>query len=98
MILTQPKSRVVFFRITPEEYETLQNLCLASGARSISDLSRLAVAQYVARSLRPKKDPLEREVQRLRTQIQDLAASVKELSMLLKRCVPSDGANENRGE
>ena len=43
MPVPRPRTRLVNFRISEEEYETLRAACTRHGARSISDFARLAV-------------------------------------------------------
>jgi hypothetical protein len=43
MAVLKSRTRLVTFRVSPGEYERLYGLCIASGARSISDFARDAV-------------------------------------------------------
>ena len=43
MTVPRPRTRLVNFRVSDEEYETLRSGCARHGARSISDFARLAV-------------------------------------------------------
>ena len=43
MSITKPRNRVVLFRLTQEEYESLQAACSADQARSISDYARARI-------------------------------------------------------
>lgn len=43
MPVTQPRNRVVLFRLTQEEYQRLQTACAEGAARSISDFARARV-------------------------------------------------------
>jgi hypothetical protein len=43
MTVPSPRTRLVNFRVSDEEYETLRSGCARHGARSISDFARLAV-------------------------------------------------------
>jgi hypothetical protein len=43
MLVPRPRTRLVNFRVSDEEYETLRTACTRHGARSISDFARLAV-------------------------------------------------------
>lgn len=45
MAVLQRRSRLVTFRVSAEEYETLMKSCVASGARSVADFARAAVLQ-----------------------------------------------------
>lgn len=41
------KSKMVSFRISPEEYERLRLFCSSQGQRSVSDFARLAVTRML---------------------------------------------------
>jgi hypothetical protein len=43
MSVPRPRTRLVNFRVSEEEYGTLRAACARHGARSISDFARLAV-------------------------------------------------------
>ncbi|HWR52633.1 MAG TPA: hypothetical protein VN428_16095 [Bryobacteraceae bacterium] len=45
MLVRERRSRLIRFRVSPDEYETLSRFCAASGARSLSDLARSALQQ-----------------------------------------------------
>jgi hypothetical protein len=43
MSVQKPRTRVVYFRISEEEFGQLNRLCETQGARSLSDLARTAM-------------------------------------------------------
>ena len=43
MPVPRPRTRLVNFRVSDDEYEILRTACVQRGARSISDFARLAV-------------------------------------------------------
>ena len=43
MPVLKPRNRVVYFRVSEEEFNSLQSMCSNHGARSLSDLARTAV-------------------------------------------------------
>jgi hypothetical protein len=47
MVVLKRRSRLVTFRVSPEEYEALTEACIAANARSVSEFSRLAVLQRI---------------------------------------------------
>jgi hypothetical protein len=83
MILQKRLSRVVWFRVSPDEYEAISEFCASSGSRSISDLSRCAVWWFVRLNGDPPRDALMDEVQTLRTKIQELSGRIERLNLLL---------------
>jgi hypothetical protein len=47
MAILKPRSRLVYYRISEEEYERLTCLCKAGAARSLSDFTRQAVQRLM---------------------------------------------------
>ena len=81
-----PKSRrrLISFRLSEEEYEALQRLCAAQGARSLSDFVRSSVC-----TLLQTRDPLEEEVactmREFGRRAVELHNLIQQLTHLLKR-------------
>jgi hypothetical protein len=69
------RDRIVIFRLTQDEYESLKNVCARRGARNISDFARSALLLSIERDR-----PSETE-QRLMT----LQSIVERMSQLLER-------------
>jgi len=67
------RTRTVTFRVTEEEYETLQKLCALQGERCLSDLARAAMARLLIVDAGNDQD------HRLASQVQDLASRVHQL-------------------
>jgi hypothetical protein len=79
---------MISFRLSPEEYESLQNLCAAQGVRSLSDLARTAMQKLS--NARNHSDPLWDEVGGLRSEIRSLSLEVDRLSRVLSARQGSD--------
>ncbi len=47
MSVLKPRKRLVYFRLSEDEFQRVSSLCETSGARSISDLARLAVEEFL---------------------------------------------------
>lgn len=45
MTFLKRRSRLLSFRVTPEEFDDLRAACLAKGARNVSDFARTALLQ-----------------------------------------------------
>jgi hypothetical protein len=43
MSVLKPRNRLVYFRLSEEEYQRLTDICAAGGARSMSELARAAL-------------------------------------------------------
>jgi len=87
----KPRERLVYFRISEDEFHQFVSVCEKEGARSVSDLARSAVQRLIAdgdrerenRSIAPKVEMLEKL-------IADLTAQVQFLSKLLQ---PQNGSS-----
>jgi len=77
-MVLKPRIRMVSFRLSEEEYDGLKNLCLAEGARSVSDLARATVCRLLRM---PNGSP----VQTLERRVQELDREVKRLSQLIEK-------------
>src|SRR5579884_3922433 len=47
MTVYKPRSRMISIRLSDEEYIGLKRLCVVRGARSVSDLARLAMSSML---------------------------------------------------
>lgn len=47
MAILKPRSRLVYYRVSEEEFEKLTCLCKAGAARSLSDFTRQAVQRFL---------------------------------------------------
>jgi hypothetical protein len=56
MNVLKRRSRMVSFRLSEEEYESLRDICLTAGARSLSDIARDAVHRLIGNGGEQKKD------------------------------------------
>ena len=83
------RSKMISFRLTPEEYLMLRNACGPNGARSISDMARKAMLQLMVGH--GPTDPLSDKVRKL----QD---SVRRISLELERIVPLVEGGKSRSK
>jgi hypothetical protein len=88
------RSKMISFRLSPEEYESFQNLCVTQGVRSLSDLARTAMQKLSSSNNRT--DPLRDEVGGLRHEIRSLSMEVDRLSRVLaaRQAREGDGTPE----
>jgi len=78
----KPRERLVYFRITEDEFHLFASVCEQEGARSISDLARSAVQRLIAdcnreregQDLKPKMQSLEKLIAEVTAQLQMLCA------------------------
>ena len=78
MSLTIRKSKMISFRLSPEDYQTLKDTCEQQGIRSISDLARTAMQKLIASGWQPI--PLSDEVRELRNRVRMLSLQLDQLS------------------
>jgi len=91
MSLLIRRSKMISFRLSPEEYQTLQSACLAQGVRSISDLARTAMQRVIAPP--SQADPLADDVRDLRDRVRKLSFELNRLSRLVEA---RQGSGEGR--
>ena len=80
MAVLKPRERLVYFRITEDEFHQFAGVCEQAGARSISDLARNAVQRLIAEGnrerenhdLAPKMQSLEKLIAEVTAQLQML--------------------------
>ncbi len=80
MAVLKPRERLVYFRITEDEFNQFASVCQQEGARSISDLARSAVQRLIAEcnreheaeGLAPRVEWLEKMIAEVTAQLQML--------------------------
>jgi hypothetical protein len=85
----KPRERLVYFRISEDEFRQFTGVCEQAGARSVSDLARNAVQRLIADGKR------QREVHELDDKmrvLENLIAAVTEQLHLLATSQVRDGA------
>jgi len=84
------RTKVVTFRISQEEYRTLEAACTTRRLRSISDLTRDAVLQWIrgpgynGALPAPPSSPSETELERVENCIEVLAQELERLRCLVQ--------------
>lgn len=99
MAVLKPRERLVYFRISEDEFHQFVSVCEQEGARSVSDLARSAVQRLIAeghrhreeREITPKVEMLEKLVGELTQQVQFLAT-------LLQQNTPAAGAAKGNAD
>jgi hypothetical protein len=76
----KPRERLVYFRISEDEFRQFSSVCEQGGARSVSDLARNAVQRLIADGQR-QRDGQEME-EKMRV-LENLIAAVTEQLQLL---------------
>jgi len=80
MAVLKPRERLVYFRISEDEFRQFVSVCEQEGARSVSDLARTAIQRLIADGDRHRNgEELEQKMHRL----EQLIMSVTEQLRLL---------------
>lgn len=74
MAVLKPRNRLVIFRLTQEEYQQLETVSAAGGARSLSEFARSRVLHGAG----------EPSLAELKQKLDDLAGAVEGLTRILK--------------
>ena len=83
MAVLKPRTRIVTFRLAEEEFERIKNLCVAEGARSMSDYARTSLCNSIAARGAHEDGGLDARVGRLDRKVEELDQAVKVLTQLL---------------
>ena len=101
MAVLKPRERLVYFRITEDEFHQFAGVCEQAGARSISDLARNAVQRLITEGRReqqdqdftPKIQSLERLIAEVTAQLQMLT-TLRAATALSEQSVSSGGPSQ----
>ena len=95
MAVLIPRIRTINVRLSEEEYLELERFCVASGARSISDLVRNTMNSLVAS--RNQDNSLASSVIEYSAHVKDLELRVKELAAELESFRTGDRSHHANG-
>ena len=76
------RSKMVSFRLSPEEYTKFRQVCAAKGVRSISDLARVAMMMVASQGV--EIDPLCDQVREIRMQVQTISTQLDRISNVVE--------------
>jgi hypothetical protein len=82
------RSRLVTFRLDPEEYAALRRVCVTTGARSMSEFAREAVLMNVDAS--GAKATLGGDLVTLTSRLQELAKQLKAADALIEKVLGTE--------
>ena len=83
MAVLKPRTRIVTFRLAEDEFEHIKSLCIAEGARSISDYARNSLCNSSTARAAPSDPGLDARVGRLDRKVEELDRAIKELMRLI---------------
>ena len=81
MAVLKPRERLVYFRISEDEFRQFVNVCEQEGARSVSDLARSAVQRLIADGHRQRED--DEMTEKMHKLERLIAAVTEQLQMLV---------------
>jgi hypothetical protein len=87
------RSRLVTFRLDPEEYAALRRVCVTAGARSMSEFAREAVLGSVEAGGGPKAG-LGGDLVTLTNRLRELDRQLRSMSGLLSQVLRGDENHE----
>ena len=111
MAVLKPRERLVYFRISEDEFRQFVSVCELEGARSVSDLARSAVQRLIADGHRHREDDemiekmhkLESLIAAVTQQLQLLVTSQNDqgtamaLAKRVEECVSNNGLVDTNG-
>ena len=84
MAVLKPRERLVYFRVSEDEFRQFVSVCEQAGARSVSDLARNAVQRLIAEGNRQREgDEVAERMHTLEMLINEVSG---QLQMLLGNC------------
>lgn len=90
MSVTKPRNRLVFFRVSEEEFQQLTTLCNGGTvARSISELARSAVSRLLA-DHQMGEQPVMNQLRSLDQTVKEVQRTVEHMATILDFVVPED--------
>jgi hypothetical protein len=79
------RDRLVYFRLSEVEFREMLNACNTKGARSISDLARSALQEFIKPRPTGQAPELVELIGSLRDAIQDMQSSIQELRSTIRQ-------------
>jgi signal transduction histidine kinase len=74
------RDKLVYFRLSGEEFEEILTACHAREARSVSDFARMAVQQFIKAPNNEADQQMTEIVTQLQTLIDDLKQTIQQLT------------------
>lgn len=97
MAVLRSRSRLVTFRLDPEEYAALRRVCISTGARSLSEFAREAVLSSVDAG-GAAKATLGGDLMTLTSRLHELDRLLKSVGGVLNKVLGAEGADEKERE
>jgi len=95
MAVFRPRNRLVYFRVSEDEFQQLTRACEQEGARSLSDLARSAMQRAVNESNEAKEEPVTNHLKKLDGAIGELSTRVEQLTVLIEEKIVNSRRKSN---
>lgn len=95
MAVLKPRERLVYFRISEDEFRQFSSVCEQAGARSVSDLARNAVQRLIAEGQQQREGQELEEKMRVLEGL--IAAVTAQLQLLTGHQYRANGVAEPNG-
>jgi len=87
--MLRPRNRLVYFRVSEDEYQRFNELCVSTGSRSISDLARSAMQSMMQESSdKGETDRVSQKLAALETLMNELHHKVHQIATSVQAEVP----------
>jgi hypothetical protein len=97
MAVTKPRNRLVFFRVSEEEFQQLTMLCHDGKiARSVSELARSAVGRFLV-DHQITDQPVMNQLRRLDETVKEVQRTVEHMATILDGGVPDEKLSAKSG-
>ena len=83
MPVSKPRNRVIYFRVSEDEFQQLTWICESEGARSLSELARAAMQRAINGFKDIPDDPVAARLTRLDDLIGELEMRARQLDALI---------------
>lgn len=87
MAVLKPRNRLVYFRVSEEEFQKVSDICQSEGARSLSDFARQVIQQRIENHTDTR---IENKLEMIDTLLGQLEEKLRQLDLLL-------AAHDSRG-
>jgi hypothetical protein len=98
MSVLKPRNRLVYFRVSEDEFQQFNHFCESTGARSLSDLARSAMHTLMQVSSTQQIDCISARLNLLENLIRELNREVVQLTRVLGREAVSNDATNGTSE
>ncbi len=98
MSVLRPRNRIVYFRVSEDEFDEVSRACQATGARSISELARSAMIHMIETPQQNPRNHLFDKLTVLENMVASLNDRVHQLTMILSRDNPTTNGHGSASE